>query len=380
MIATEITERITGHGETAGAPRFGTAACFASGLPMTAQAALESLGIECIDLQATHSRGGPGTDWVLTQAVVSAAAEACGDRRCMLFGSNAEKLAADDVQRFAESSSSTEADVLLPSFALHTTDALVSAAFLRPLTTALYGVPVQGPLPAFFSFSQGFAQRLSKPGAEAESIFWPAAEAAATRATVAETQLATQLLPTPPHQDLQSVLGSVIGSFFADAEHKAATWQRIRPRPAVVLSAPNSFAAAQPEPPGQHQDVTELIAGFRNAYTNLRDFWGLIVTPQTLLALKRATTLDDTHFEINDALWVRVVYDFLLAYHARNINQGHLLGALTPLYLAWVASRLRFQDEGASITEGRARQLNAAFEADKPYLIGRWRSPDRFNP
>ena len=41
-----------------------------------------------------------------------------------------------------------------------------------------------------------------------------------------------------------------------------------------------------------------------------------------------------------DDLWVRIVYDFILAYRLRTLNRGHLLGALTPLYLAWVASHL----------------------------------------
>ena len=58
---------------------------------------------------------------------------------------------------------------------------------------------------------------------------------------------------------------------------------------------------------------------------------------------------------------------------------AHLLGALTPLYLAWVASHIRLTSAGAD-PERHIEAVVAAFETDKPYLVSRWRWPDRFNP
>jgi hypothetical protein len=84
-----------------------------------------------------------------------------------------------------------------------------------------------------------------------------------------------------------------------------------------------------------------------------------------------------------DALWARIVYDFILAYRLRTLHRGHLLGALTPLYLAWVASHLLLTSTTGAETmapEKHIEALAAAFEADKPYLVSRWRWPDRFNP
>jgi hypothetical protein len=80
-------------------------------------------------------------------------------------------------------------------------------------------------------------------------------------------------------------------------------------------------------------------------------------------------------------LWARVLYDFAVGYRLRTIGHDHLLRALTPLYLGWAASFI------ASIKNARPReveeqieQLGSAFEAEKPYLISRWRWPDRFTP
>jgi hypothetical protein len=82
---------------------------------------------------------------------------------------------------------------------------------------------------------------------------------------------------------------------------------------------------------------------------------------------------------MSDSLWARIVYDFLLAYRLRTINRGHLLGAVIPLYLAWVASHINITASAAN-TETHIEAVATAFEAEKTYLVSRWRWPDRFNP
>jgi hypothetical protein len=54
---------------------------------------------------------------------------------------------------------------------------------------------------------------------------------------------------------------------------------------------------------------------------------------------------------------------------------------MTPLYLAWVAS-YALETKDASITDfqNRLERLALAYESQKPYLLSRWRWPDRFNP
>jgi hypothetical protein len=83
----------------------------------------------------------------------------------------------------------------------------------------------------------------------------------------------------------------------------------------------------------------------------------------------------------HDQTWVRTVFDFALGYRLRTMNRDHLLRAFTPLYLAWAASfATEMQEARADEAERRLEALCLAFEAEKPYLISRWRWPDRFNP
>ena len=109
-----------------------------------------------------------------------------------------------------------------------------------------------------------------------------------------------------------------------------------------------------------------MLQAFRLAHTNLEEIWSLVLPPQSLLGLKRLAQTDGAAFRMPESLWARIVYDFLLAHRLRTINRGHLLGALIPLYLAWAESHIE--------------AVAAAFEAEKIYMVSRWRWPDRFNP
>jgi hypothetical protein len=78
-------------------------------------------------------------------------------------------------------------------------------------------------------------------------------------------------------------------------------------------------------------------------------------------------------FRVPDALWARVVYDFLLGYRFNVVHRSHLAQSLAPLYLGRTASvvletRDRPPEAVAAATERLARQ----FEQDKPYLVDRW--------
>jgi hypothetical protein len=115
------------------------------------------------------------------------------------------------------------------------------------------------------------------------------------------------------------------------------------------------------------------------AAEHLQDVWKRTLSPGTQLRLKRLAETPAQEFEMPDALWVNIVYDFLVAYHARSVNRMHLVGALVPLYLGWAAS---YVAKMAKLTDQQAESQVAAladtFETEKPYLMSHWRWPDRF--
>ena len=335
---------------------------------------------------ATIAPGG----WVLTPAEFL---EPCKLMRehastvCLLLGPEAQSLAPEALHALADAALTGNADLVTPCYSLGPRDGLVNSAILYPVTRSLFGTRPRYPLAIDLAFSMRMAERLAAcaqkfTAANHNAAFiWPVAEAAAAGFSIAEVPAGARTLPRPDGADLNTLLAQVAGSFFADIDAKASFWQRARlaysPRAAAFARAETTpVQPAAAETP----DVQPLLDSFCLAYTNLHEIWSLVLPPNSLLGLKKLSQMPAASFRMSDDLWVRIVYDFILAYRLRTINRGHLLGALTPLYLAWVASHLLLTSSGDIAPEKHIEALAAAFETDKPYLVSRWRWPDRFNP
>jgi len=329
-----------------------------------------------------HGEGG----WALTAADYLGAAQLATEydaAATLVLGNEAVSLSTAGLQSMAEAVLTGNADLALPRYQTGPHDALLSSALLYPLTNALFGASAHLPLPLDAAFSARMAQRLTtvarKPNSagQTEPLVWPVAEASIASFTVKEIDAGTRTLPQPADVDLNTLLAEIVGSMFNDIEAKATFWQRAR---AMMPAKPNQEPVRTASEAEELDDVREMAESFRNAYTNLQEIWSLVLPPQSLLGLKRISRAPAEEFAIPADLWARTIYDFVLAYHLRTINRGHLLGALTPLYLAWVASHLRHSAGNAATAAFHVEETAAAFVAEKPYIVSRWRWPDRFNP
>jgi len=305
---------------------------------------------------------------------------------CLLLGPESQTLTPDALRALA-GSALVGTDLTTSRYSLGPRDGLVNSAILYPVTRALFGTRARYPLSIDLALSARMAERLAIAAQSFTSanlpaaLLWPLAESAVANFSLAEVSIGSRTLPQPDDDDLNTMLAQVASSFFADIDAKAAYWQRARlaysPRKQVVAQAvPPDPSAAMPEIPG----LPAMLDYFRLAYTNLHEIWSLVLPPNSLLGLKKLSQMPPASFRMSDTLWTHIVYDFILAYRLRTLNRGHLLGALTPLYLAWVASHLLMTSDGLITPEAHIEALATAFETDKPYLVSRWRWPDRFNP
>ena len=319
------------------------------------------------------------SSWLLTPAELLAAfrhAATHGASACLVLGPEAYSLQPTALRALADSVLSGGADLGMPDYHLGPREGLFNSALLYPLSRALYNAQPRFPLALDLAVSRRLSDRLvaaaQKASSTADGLLWPVAEAAVASMRIEQVDGGPRILPSPTTSDLNSLLVQVGGSLFADIENKAAFWQRSRPNQPALLDA----APVDDKDPAE---VQSLIEDFRVANTNLREIWSLVLPPQSLLGLKKLSLLDAPAFRMPAALWARMVYDFVLAFRLRTLNRGHLLGALTPLYLAWVASHLLVIESGIP-PEQHIEETAAAFEAEKPYFVSRWRWPDRFNP
>jgi hypothetical protein len=299
-------------------------------------------------------------------------------RGILMLGPGADSLSVPALRKMAGAVLDGQTDVTTPYYSLAPHTGLVNSAILYPLTRSLFASRPRFPLALDLALSLRMAERLANVGQrfaslnQGDAILWPVSEACAAGLAIEQVAVGTRLLPQPAEPNINAILTLVTGSLFADIEAKAAFWQRPRRLPAEHMVVPE----AETEP---QADIVPMVEGFRMAFTNLQEIWSLVLAPNSLLGLKRLSAVEPKAFRMPESLWARIVFDFLIAYRLRTINRGHLLGSLIPLYLAWVAGHMNVTASGTS-EEMHVEAQAAAFEADKPYIVSRWRWPDRFNP
>ena len=126
-----------------------------------------------------------------------------------------------------------------------------------------------------------------------------------------------------------------------------------------------------------------LHRGLPARLPELGRLWGQVLPPQTLRSPSSASPGRPRRPSPSTTrLWARIVYDFAVGYHLAAIDRALLLRSMTPLYLAWVAGFVREVRELAPARRSRPGSSDSAAPSSsaKPYLISRWRWPDRFNP
>jgi hypothetical protein len=84
---------------------------------------------------------------------------------------------------------------------------------------------------------------------------------------------------------------------------------------------------------------------------------------------------DPTAFHFPAELWIRCLYDALVAFHRPDTDRERHLAALTPLYFGRTAGFISetldlTTDQAERVIDDQARQ----FEELKPYLVTRWKA------
>lgn len=317
-------------------------------------------------------------DVAMEQRSVLALAAEWQARACMVVYGDLAALDADTIRVFTEPVLKGNVDLVMPVYPAGKYSGLINKSLLAPLSRALYGRRVRWPLPADFCAGANVLTALSESGASAgqseADLLWPSNAVAMSGGQINQVAMKTQHAAPADGFDLNTVLTDLAGSLFEQAEACAAHWQRVRSSQAAIRYGDSCPAMEDAEP----VDPRPMVESFAIGSHNLEEVWRLVLPPATMLELKRLARLEVEQFRMPDALWARIVYDFALAYRMRRVSRTHVLGALTPLYLGWVASHVQ---EVAAMTaqeaERRVDQLARAFEEQKPYFVSRWRWPER---
>jgi glucosylglycerate synthase len=315
---------------------------------------------------------------------VLAAGEKLGARAVCILASDLQTVTSQWISRLIQPVLELGFDLVAPCYSQGKFEGLLNNSLISPLTRSLYGTRIQNPMGPDLGISRRLFQRIIGPEQSTKSaanrthaLASIAPDAVCGGFKICQAHVGVRIYPPIDWTNLSSVLAQILGPVFLDVERNAACWQR--PRESV---SPPSFGErmALSEDKGL-VDVGRMLELFRLGARDLLEVWSLILPPATLFELRKLASLPQDQFHLPDELWARSVYDFALGHRLRTINRDHLLRAMTPLYLGWVASyALEMQNATVKAAEQRLERLCQAFETTKPYLVARWRWPDRFNP
>jgi hypothetical protein len=175
-----------------------------------------------------------------------------------------------------------------------------------------------------------------------------------------------------PASDLGPMFRQVVGTLFRLAGHYEDRWLRVRGSHPIPEYGFERVIAPEPI----EVNHAKLIDNFENARLSQRDVWAQMLSEEQL---ERVMTLDvppqaaDFHFPAE--LWIRCLYDTLVAFHRPGTDREQLLAALTPLYFGRTAGFISqtldmTTDQAERVVDAQARE----FEELKPYLVTRWTS------
>jgi len=307
-------------------------------------------------------------------------------KACGIVDADAGSPAADAIARLVKPIVQDSYDFVAPVYTRAPFSGTITSAIAYPLTRALFGKRVRQPLAGDFACSARLIDRFLALDAWRGDVarmgidFWVTTQALTAGARLCQVYLGSRGSSTVEPSsalDLRDALPSVLGSLFTTVERTEAIWQKIRGSESV-----DAFGVPElTEDDHQPFDVAQCLEAFRLGVRNLHEIWSVALPPTSLHSLRKLARVADADFRVPDELWARIVYDFALAFHQRRLGREHLLNAFTPLFWAWIASFVKqAAGLGAQHIEERIDALSMQFETEKPYLISRWRWPDRFTP
>ncbi|HEY7331340.1 MAG TPA: glycosyl transferase family 2 [Candidatus Limnocylindria bacterium] len=269
-------------------------------------------------------------------------------------------------------------DFVAPMYSRFKYDGTITNNIAYPLTRTLYGARIRQPIGGEFAVSGDLIQRYLELETFDELIarfgidIWMTHSAINEGFAVCQARLGAKIHDAKdPASDLGPMFRQVVGTLFGLAGHYEDRWLRVRGSHAIPEYGFERVIAPEPI------DVNhaKLVDSFENARFGQRENWERMLAPEQLervLGLEIPEKPEDFHFP--PELWIRCLYDTMVAFHRPGADRETLLAALTPLYFGrtagFIAETLDLTtDQAERVIDSQARD----FEELKPYLVGRWR-------
>lgn len=322
---------------------------------------------------------GPPGKGSAVRAIVEAA-DRLGVRACALVDADLRSITPAWLDRLLGPIVRHGFGFVTPVYARHKHDGTITNSLAYPVTTALYGARIRQPIGGEFALSGELAAYLAAQDVWDTDVarfgidIWMTTTAVVEGYRVCQAILGAKVHdPKDPAKDLGPMFRQVVGSLFALAGQHHDRWAGIE-----TVETPPTFGfravfSAEPVP----VSIPRLTEGFVEGHARHRHLWRRVLSADAMAEVDRAAGRawqgDGPGVALEDERWFTIVFDYLVAYNAREIEAGSLLDSLIPLYFARTATFVeRTLDDGPEEAEASIEaSVDVAVEL-KPYLVQRW--------
>ena len=268
-------------------------------------------------------------------------------------------------------------DFVAPLYQRHKYDGTITNSIIYPLTRALYGKRIRQPIGGEFGISGKLISHFLKE----EQVYqtdvarygidiWMTTTAVANGYNVCQSFLGAKIHdPKDPGADLSAMLSQVAGSVFALMETHYDKWSEVINSTPVAEFGFKFEVGLEPV----RVNMERMVENFSQGVMNLKPVWKRFLSKDILRELKRMSAYNVLEFRFPEELWVKIIYDFALAFHNKVMSWEHILKSLTPLYLGRTASFVNeTMESSAQEVEEKLENLCQEFEKQKNYLVKNW--------
>ena len=306
-------------------------------------------------------------------------ASALGVKACVVVDADLRSITPDWMRLLADPVMRGDFGYVTPFYVRHKYDGTITNSIAYPLTRALYGVSVRQPIGGEFGISAQLLERfLAKDVWDTDVArfgidVWMTTTAICEGFSVCQARLGAKVHdPKDPAASLGPMFRQVVGTLLGLMRQYERIWQGVT----TTSLAPLIGEEISVEPEAIAVNVPAMVERWRTGYRSEVGFWSCFLAKENLTELERIASLAEEKHSFPLDLWVRVVYDFAVAYNRADLEPSRVVDSLAPLYYGRTAAFcLETADLAtAEVEAGPIEMVARRFEELKPYLARRWQA------
>lgn len=303
---------------------------------------------------------------------------------CVVVDSDLKSIGPEWIELLAGPVVTKGYDYVAPRYTRHKYDGTITNSIVYPLTRALYGKRVRQPIGGDFAFSGRLAKRFLHENVWDTDVarygidIWMTTIAISESFKICQSYLGAKIHDVKdPSQALGPMFKQVVGTLFYLMTQYEENWKN------VINSRPTAIYGFRSEIPPEPVEVnlSAMVEKFKAGLGENKNYWRSLLPRERVEEIEKVTSLPLQEFSFPIELWVKVVYDFAVAYKNNRKKSSSstdeiiskIVASLVPLYFGRTASFV-LETKGMPTYEAEEliERLCDEFEKMKSYLLEKW--------